>query len=158
MEADELNARLQLKKKIASVLQQHEDVLEILGTQTRKVQTDFLLEFARNISYSLSAPPNYKEGGETRFILRARLVDRILSVVPLSRYYHPPAPLPVEMRQGKVIATGVKDSCRPEVTSAAEETSISRGQVLKRKHDVEEKAEKKPRIDLNFGLDSDDEG
>ena len=69
MEADELIARLQLKKKIASVLQQHEDVLECLRTQTRKVQTDFLLEFARNISYSLSAPPNYKEGGETRFHL-----------------------------------------------------------------------------------------
>ena len=81
-----------------------------------------------------------------------------MSVVPLSRYYHPPAPLPVEMRQGKVIATGVKDSGRPEVSSAAVETSASRGQVLKRKHDVEEKAEKKPRIDLNFGLDSDDEG
>ena len=73
MATEELHTRLQLKKKMASVLQQHKDVLETLRTQTRKVQTNYLIEFARNISYSLSAPPNYKEGGATHL-----LFDRLL--------------------------------------------------------------------------------
>lgn len=63
MEAEELTKRLQLKKQLASTLQRHEDLLETLKGSASKVRTDYLLEFARNISYSLSAPPNYKEGG-----------------------------------------------------------------------------------------------
>ena len=66
METRELDARLQIKKKIASALQKHEDILETLKMQSRKVPADFLLQFARNVSYSLSAPPNYKEGGRSR--------------------------------------------------------------------------------------------
>ena len=90
-------------------------------------------------------------------ILSACIADRSVYVVPLSKYYHPPAPLPVEMRQGKVISTSVKGSSQAEVVSVAVETSSQQRPELKRKLHIEEKVEKKPRIDLNFGLDSDDD-
>ena len=61
------------------------------------------------------------------------------------------------MRQGKISAIGVPTTSRSEAPLTVTETSASRGPDLKRKLDVEEKSEKKPRIDLNFGLDSDDE-
>lgn len=63
------------------------------------------------------------------------------------------------MRQGRVLSDDTKESSRREEPSTSAQAIKSPGRMIdsKRKDVSEEEVEKKPRVDLNFGLDSDEE-
>lgn len=133
---------LKHKRSINNVLNKHREYLDAVRKDPVPIKVDFILEFARNMTHSLSAPDSYHEG------------------VPLTRYFHPPAPQPIEMRQGRIYelqGTSAKEDAHVSAVPPQIVTLVQASiQTANKEAAVNtEPVAKKARIDLNFGLEDD---
>jgi hypothetical protein len=65
---DRLVELLEQKKKLGQVLRKHQEYIDFIRQPRVKIQPDHLIQFAKNISYTLNAPPGYKEGGKIQYL------------------------------------------------------------------------------------------
>ena len=82
---ENLTELLQEKKKVSALLRKHKEFLDRIRENDQPMNSNHVIQFARNISYTLSAPRDYKE--ESKSFHLYSIVIKIVLISSISNLF-----------------------------------------------------------------------